>query len=105
MLSVYVDNVYSFSIPEEEYLRLNLYEKTSISEEEIEEIKKSIALRNIKSSGIKLITYKLLSEKELFLKLVAKGYDEDIVSMAIEELKSMGYINDMIYAQKFVHER
>jgi regulatory protein len=105
MLSVYVDNVYSFSIPEEEYLRLNLYEKTSISEEEIEEIKKSIALRNVKSSGIKLITYKLLSEKELFLKLVAKGYDEDVVSMAIEELKSMGYINDMIYAQKFVHER
>ena len=25
--------------------------------------------------------------------------------MAIEELKSMGYLNDMIYAQKFVYER
>ena len=72
MLSVYVDNVYSFSIPEEEYLRLNLYEKTSISEEEIEEIKKSIALRNVKSSGIKLITYKLLSEKNFF-KISCKG--------------------------------
>ena len=105
MLSVFIDNAYSFSISEEDYLRLKLYEKTSISKKEIDEIKRNIALKSVKSSAIRLVTYKLLSEKELFLKLTAKGYDEDVVNMAIEELKSMGYLNDMIYAQKFVYER
>jgi regulatory protein len=84
---------------------LNLYEKTSISEREIDDIKNSIALKTVKSSAIRLITYKLLSEKELFLKLIAKGYDEDVVNIAIEEVKSIGYLNDTIYAQKFVYER
>jgi regulatory protein len=105
MLSVFIDNVYSFSISEEDYFRLNLYEKTSISEREIDDIKNSIALKTVKSSAIRLITYKLLSEKELFLKLIAKGYDEDVVNIAIEEVKSIGYLNDTIYAQKFVYER
>jgi regulatory protein len=105
MLSIFIDNVYSFSISEEDYFRLNLYEKTSISEREIDDIKNSIALKTVKSSAIRLITYKLLSEKELFLKLIAKGYDEDVVNIAIEEVKSIGYLNDTIYAQKFVYER
>lgn len=105
MLSVYIDNVYSFSISEEDYFRLNLYEKSSISEKEIEEIKRNIALKTVKSSAIRLITYKLLSEKELFLKLAARGYDEDVINIAIDELKSLGYLNDMIYAQKFIYER
>ena len=63
MLSVFIDNAYSFSISEEDYLRLKLYEKTSISKKEIDEIKRNIALKSVKSSAIRLVTYKLLSEK------------------------------------------
>lgn len=105
MLSVFVDNEYSFSILEEDYLRLNLYENSSISEEKIDNIKKNIALKSVKSSAIRSISYRMLSEKELFIKLIAKGFDEDLINIAIDELKSMGYLNDMIYAQKFVYER
>lgn len=105
MLSVFIDNEYGFSILEEDYIRLNLYEKSFISEEELNDIKKSIALKSVKSSAIRSISYRMLSEKELFSKLIAKGFDEDIINIAIDELKSIGYLNDMIYAQKFVYER
>ncbi|MDQ2086780.1 regulatory protein RecX [Herbivorax sp. ANBcel31] len=105
MFSVFIDNSYAFSISEEDYFRLNLYEKSSISEEEIDDIKKYIALKSVKSSAIKCISFKMLSEKELFHKLALKGYDEDVINIAIDELKSMGYLNDMMYAQKFVYDR
>lgn len=105
MLSVFVDERYAFSILEEDYLRLCLYEKKEICDDEIESIKNNVTLRSAKSKAVKYLSYRLLSEAELFQKLQAKGYDEDVICSVISELKSMGYINDMIYAQKFVYER
>ncbi len=105
MISIYIDGDYSFSIPEEDYLRLGLYEKTDITQEEIDNIKININKRNAKSKAIRYLSLKLLTEMELFVKLQTKGYDEDIINDVIVDLKSMGYINDRIYAQKFVYER
>ena len=105
MISIYIDGDYSFSIPEEDYLRLGMYEKTDITQEEIDNIKININKRNAKSKAIRYLSLKLLTEMELFVKLQTKGYDEDIINDVIVDLKSMGYINDRIYAQKFVYER
>ena len=105
MISIYIDGDYSFSIPEEDYLRLGLYDKTDITQEEIDNIKININKRNAKSKAIRYLSLKLLTEMELFVKLQTKGYDEDIINDVIVDLKSMGYINDRIYAQKFVYER
>lgn len=104
-VSVYIDNKYCFSMEEEDFLRLNLYEKREISEEEINHIRKNINYRLAKSTAVKFLSLKYRCEKEVRSKLESQGFDYEDIEDAIEELKSMGYINDKIYAQKYVHDR
>lgn len=105
MISVFIDNQYSFSLPEEEYIRLGFYEKSEITEEELSYIKREVLQKSARSKAIKYVSFRLLSEKELFVKLQSKGFDEDTVRIVVDDFKAMGYINDKIYAQKFVFER
>jgi regulatory protein len=105
MISVFIDSQYAFSLPEEEYIRLRLYEKNEITEDDLAYIKKEVLHRSARAKAVKYLSLKLLSEKELFNKLQSKGFDEDIVRSVIDDLKALGYINDKIYAQKFVFER
>ena len=39
MVRIYIDDIYSFTIPEEDYIRNNLYEKVEINQQELEEIR------------------------------------------------------------------
>lgn len=45
---------------------------------------------------------RLHSEKELYLKLIKKGYGKQASIMAIEKLKTYGYINDLEFAKAFI---
>ncbi|HOM01465.1 MAG TPA: regulatory protein RecX [Acetivibrio sp.] len=105
MLSVFVDEEYAFSIPEEDYFRLCLYDKKELSSDEIEEIKKNVTQKSAKYKAVKYLSYKYMTEAELSEKLRKDGYGEDIIFSVATELKSMGYINDLIYAQKYVYDR
>ncbi|KNY26265.1 regulatory protein RecX [Pseudobacteroides cellulosolvens] len=100
-----IDGKYSLVISEEEYLRSNLYEKTEITKEEFDYINHQINYRNAKSVAIRFVSLKLRSEKEILNRLNDEGFDEDTVLKAIEEMKAMGYINDLLYASKFIHDR
>jgi len=105
MLSVFIDEKYAFSIPEEDYFRLCLYDKKELSSDEIEEIKKGVSQRTAKYKAVKYLSYRYMTEAELSQKLRKDGYDEDVILNVVTELKSMGYINDLIYAQKYVYDR
>lgn len=105
MVSVFIDSQYTFSLPEEEYIRLGLYEKNEITEEELSYIKREVLLKNARSKAIKYVSLRLLSEKELVAKLQLKGFDEETIRNVLDDLKAVGYVNDKIYAQKFVFER
>ncbi|NLL06295.1 MAG: regulatory protein RecX [Clostridiaceae bacterium] len=105
MISVFIDKQYAFSIPEEEYIRLGLYEKSEITEEDLNYIKREVLQKSAKSKAIRYLSFKFISEKELITKLHTKGFDEDTIKIVVDDLKAMGYINDKIYAQKFVFER
>lgn len=105
MISVFIDQQYAFSLPEEEYIRLGLYEKSEITEEDLSYIKREVLQKSAKSKALRYVSFKLLSEKELFSKLQSKGFDDDTIRIVVDDLKAMGYINDKIYAQKFVFDR
>lgn len=105
LLSVYVDNRYSFSIKEEDYLALGLYSKTDITQDEIDRIKSEINRKYARNTAIKYLALKLRTEKDVKLKLESEGFDASTISDTISELKAMGYINDMLYVQKFLYDR
>jgi len=104
-LLVYIDGKYSFSISEEDYISLNLYEKKEVTGEELDFIKNTMVFKSAKSTAVKYMSLKLRSEKEVCSKLEAEGFDRGTIASVIEELKSMGYINDKIYVQKYLYDR
>ena len=104
-MSVYIDYKYCFSIEEEDYFKLNLYEKKEITGEEINYIKNNINYRAAKSTAIRFLSLKYRCEKEIRVKLELSGFDDEVIENVLEELKSMGYINDRIYTQKYIHDR
>lgn len=104
-LSVYVDNKFAFTMAEDDYLRLGFYEKKEISEEEINAVKYDINLRSAKNAGIKFLAFKLRTAKEVVDKLSSCGFEDEIAAMAVEILRAAGYIDDSLYAKKFVREK
>jgi len=104
-LSIYIDNQYSFSVSEADYLSLNLYELREITEDEIINIKENINFRSAKAAAIRYLSLKFRSEKEVAVKLENEGYDSETISKVVEELKAMGYINDSLYVQKYIFDR
>lgn len=102
---VFVDEQPSFIITEEDYLGLNLYEEKDITDEEIDYIKNEVCFRRAKSTAVRFLSTKLRSEKEVFLKLTSEGYSSNIAESVIHELKSIGYINDKLYVQKYIFDR
>lgn len=104
-LSVCIDNRYSFSISEDDYLSLNLYDKKEITEEEVQYIKDVLNFRAAKSTAVRYLSLKLRPEIEIRAKLENEGYDTEIADRVIEELKALGYINNRLYIQKYVFDR
>lgn len=102
---IYVDDIYSFSVSEEDYFRLSLYDKDAISKEEIEIIKNTANFSAAKSKAFVYISYKLRTEKEVRLKLENEGFNSDVIEKVLNELKSEGYINDGLYVRKYLHDR
>ncbi|MGI6777748.1 MAG: regulatory protein RecX [Acetivibrionales bacterium] len=104
-LIVYIDNQFAFSIYEEDYLSLNLYEKKKITQEEINHIKHDINYKRAKSYAIRYLILKVRSELEIRQKLKDSSFDTATINKAIDELKALGYINDRLYVQKYIYDR
>lgn len=105
MIRIYIDHAYAFSMPEEEYLKRHLYERTELSEEEITAIHEEINIKLAKQRAIRMLASRDRSEHEIREKLIQLGFDQDVAEGAIDQLKAIGYVNDRLFARKFVADR
>ena len=90
-LSVFVDGEYSFSLNEEDYMKLGLYENRRITADEIRRIKNLVNFNSAKSDAIRFVSLKIRSGKEVGEKLKRMGYEQDTADRVVDELKGMGY--------------
>jgi len=104
-LDIYVDGMFSFSISEADYVSLGLYEKRELTENQLNEIKTSVSMRQAKSHAIRYVSSGVRSGKEVRKKLETFGFRRSIIDSVIIELQAMGYINDRLYAEKYVFDR
>lgn len=104
-LEVYVDGAYSFSLSSESYYALNLYVDMELTPKALEGIKKNASFRSAKTAAIKFLSLKLRCSREIDQKLSSLGYTGDIVESVLDELNSLGYINDSMYVQKYIFDR
>lgn len=102
---VYLDGESAFVLYKGELLRYHLEEGGELSEEDYQEIRQNIVLKRAKLRAMHLLTDMDRTEYQLKNKLLTGGYPEDIADMAMEYVKSFGYINDREYARRFVESK
>ena len=54
-----------------------------------------------KQKALDLLLYRTRTEKELYGKLLERGYSEEEAAEALEYVKSYGYVNDEDFARRF----
>lgn len=104
-LLIYIDGRFSFTVSEQDYLSMNLYENTTLTEETIDYIKNTLNFRDAKSKAVRYLSVKLRTEQEVRKKLFDDGYDKECIGKVVDELKAIGYINNKLYAQKYIFDR
>lgn len=105
MVRVFIDDNYSFSIPEQDYISNKLYEGTTISEEQLSVIRDKVLVHAARERAVRYLTYRDRSENEILTKLIDAGFDANVAQNAVNELRTIGYLDDTRYAMKYLSER
>lgn len=102
---VFLDEQFAFVLYKGELSRYKIQEDAHLSEDTIQEIKKEILEKRAKLRAMHLLERMDRTEAELYTKLKRDLYPEDIIEIAMQYVKSFGYIGDKGYAKRFVESR
>lgn len=102
---ILTDDGKKYFIEKEIAIKLNLYEKEELTSKEINEIVKLSDIKTAKSKALQLLSKSYRPSADIKRKLKDSGYSKSIISKAIDDMKSLGYINDILYIRKYVHDR
>lgn len=102
---VSVDGEFAFALYKGELSRYHLAEGTCLSEDTCRDIRQNVVLKRAKLRAMHLLEDMDRTECQLRQKLGTGEYPEDITDMAVEYVKSFGYLNDLEYARRFVESR
>lgn len=99
-IHIHCDGVYTFTV-DAEYWFSSPYHGMSVidDEEELAAFFEAVGSRCAFIAGLRFLSYRDHSEKELLGKLVQKGHKREYCESACKKLKEYGYINDERYAQ------
>src|ERR1700741_545742 len=103
--SIYVDGKYSFSLGENEFLKLGLHSGQEITDEELSKYKGESDLGKWLDKTLNLLSFRLRSEWELRDYLRRKDCPAEIVEKILNKLSINGYVNDEQFARRWVENR
>lgn len=96
---VYFDEFFYLDLNKQTIQEFNLKDREEITLEEYRELVR----RRAESMGYFLLNKKDYSEKELYLKLLSKYREKDIIKFVIEKFIELGYLNDYDYAESYIN--
>ena len=102
---VYLDEQFAFVLYKGELSRYKLQEESEVSQELIEQIKKVVLIKRAKLRAMHLLNYMDRTEQQLRDKLKKDLYSEDIIEVAVQYVKSFGYVGDYGYAKRYVESK
>ncbi len=105
MRRIHLDDAYAFSLPEELYLSMRLYEKEELSEPELLEIRDTVLRKAAREQAIRYLTVLDRTEAGLLERLIRAGYDGEAAALAVADMKTLGYVDDRRYAQRYIAEQ
>lgn len=103
--SIYLDGKYSFSLGENELLKLGLYSGQELTEEELAEFQDESEYGKWFDRTLNLLSYRMRSEWELRDYLKRKDADPDVIDKILNKLSDTGYVNDEQFAKRWIENR
>ena len=98
---VFISSGRSVEVSKEVIQSESLFEGLELSESSIEKIFASENYFRVKEAGLKLLSYRMRSKKELNQKLIKKGFSIDIINDVVVEFEKKDWINDQKFGLAF----
>lgn len=103
--SIYGDGKYLFSFSESELLNSGIRIGQELDESALHNLKDKAALDKAYDRCLNLISHRMRSEWEVRDYLKRKEYDAGVQDAVIDRLKQRGYIDDSLFAKRWVENR
>lgn len=104
-VNIYIDGEYYMSLSTYVLFKLGLKKGEKIDGEKLKNASKEDELIKCRESALKIIEKSFKTEKEVYDKLIEKGYSEENVQSAIKSLQSYNFLNDDKYVQMYIKEK
>lgn len=103
--SIYVDGKYSFSLGENELLKLGLHSGQEITEKKLKNYQGESDYGKLFDKTLNLLSFRLRSEWELRDYLRRNKASPEIVDNILNKLSINGYVNDEQFARRWIENR
>ncbi len=103
-IHILCDGEYSFTVDAEYWFSCPYCGKDELNEEESAAFLDAVGSRCAFIAGLRLLSYRDHSEKELVSKLVQKGHKKEYAINAVEKLKEYRYIDDERVAEIYAKD-
>ncbi|WP_158589245.1 RecX family transcriptional regulator [Atopobacter sp. AH10] len=100
--NIYLDGEFFLGLSENVLVHLGLYKGMEISKQEIEEVKELEQDAQLKTLAMRYLERRLRTEQEVRDHLKEESEDLDRIERIVAQIKEMGYINDLVYAESYV---
>lgn len=97
---IYIDNKYTLTLYDDFWYRSGYSEGQEITEDELASLEGEAGFRSAYEKGLKYLSMRGYSQKELYNKLKMKFGDE-AATRAIDKINSFGYLNDEEYCRDY----
>jgi len=104
-VAVYFDNDEKLILSEDVFFNSGLRKSDSVPEDRFSFFIEQNKIYYIKLRALALLGRRFHSERELFLKLKSKSYDEKLINYVLNDLKDKSFINDHTFAKYFIEEK
>ena len=101
-VQIITDEEFAFVLYKGELFKYQLKKNEEVSEETINQIKSEVLVKRAKLRAMHLLNMMPRTEQQLREKLMQSEYPEDITEIAVQYVKSFGYINDDAYIRNFI---
>lgn len=102
---VYLDEQFAFVLYKGELSRYRIQEESELSQETVNEIKNEVLTKRVKLRAMYLLNQMDRTEEQLQTKLKKDLYTDDLIEIAMQYVKSFGYIGDFNYAKRYVESK
>lgn len=96
-----LSNGFTYEISKDVLISSSLRQGQSIEKSSLDDILEKQQHSNIKSAALSLLSYRMRSRKELYIKLTQKGYPSIPVKSVISKFEKKGWLNDHEFGLAF----